>query len=86
MNMILDGLPKGQKILLLKGDYPSVNWPTESRDFELCYAEIDENLEKNIEAAAEEHQPDIFCIQRSAIYKRHFDRSRFFEGTQGQTS
>ena len=49
INTVLEGLPKKQKILLLKNDYPSINWPVETRDFEVCYAEIDENLERNIE-------------------------------------
>lgn len=62
MNTVLDGLPKGQKILLLNGDYPSINWPVENRDFEICYAEIDENLEQNIEVAVEKYQPDIFAF------------------------
>lgn len=62
MNIVLDGLPKRQKILLLKGDYPSINWPVENRDFEICYAEIDEHLERNIEAAVKKHRPDIFAF------------------------
>ncbi|MGB0789757.1 MAG: hypothetical protein ACPGQR_09505 [Marinirhabdus sp.] len=47
-NTLLEGLPKGQKIMLLKNDYPSLRWPVETRGFHVCYAEIDENLEKNI--------------------------------------
>lgn len=62
MNTVLEGLPKGQKILLLKGDYPSINWPVETRDFDVCYAEIDENLEKNIEEAVTNHKPDVFMF------------------------
>lgn len=62
MNVLLDGLPKGQKILLLNGDYPSVNWPVEQRDFEVCYAEIDANLEANIEQAIAQHRPDVFAF------------------------
>ncbi|MCG2419498.1 aminotransferase class V-fold PLP-dependent enzyme [Aequorivita sp. F47161] len=62
LNTVLEGLPKGQKILLLKNDYPSVNWPVETRDFEVCYAEIDENLEQNIEAAIAKHKPDVFMF------------------------
>ncbi len=62
MNTILEGLPKGQKILLLKNDYPSVNWPVETRDFDVCYAEIDENLERNIEEAVVKHKPDVFIF------------------------
>lgn len=62
MNTVLEGLPEGQKILLLKNDYPSVNWPVETRDFNVCYAEIDENLEKNIEDAVAKHKPDVFMF------------------------
>jgi selenocysteine lyase/cysteine desulfurase len=62
MNTILDGLPKGQKVLLLKEDYPSINWPVQNRDFEICYAEIDQHLEQNIEAAVEKYRPDIFAF------------------------
>ena len=62
INTILEGLPKGQKILLLKNDYPSVNWPVETRDFDVCYAEINENLEQNIEEAVARHKPDIFIF------------------------
>lgn len=62
LNMILEGLPQGQKILLLKDDYPSVSWPIETRDFNVCYAEVDENLEQNIEAAIAKHRPDVFVF------------------------
>lgn len=62
INMVLDGLPEGQKVLLLKNDYPSVNWPVETRDFNVCYAEIDENLERNIEEAVGKHRPEIFIF------------------------
>lgn len=62
LNSVLDGLPAGLKILLLKGDYPSVSWPIENRGFEVCYAEIDENLEQNIAEAVEKHQPDVFAF------------------------
>lgn len=62
INSVLEGLPKGQKILLLKQDYPSVNWPVESRDFKVHYAEVDENLEQNVESAVEQYQPDVFLF------------------------
>ena len=62
INTVLEGLPKKQRILLLKNDYPSINWPVETRDFEICYAEIDENLEQNIEKAVAMHKPDVFMF------------------------
>ncbi len=62
MNVLLDGISKGQKVLLLRGDYPSVNWPIENRDFNVCYADIDENLEDNIAQAIAKHRPDILAL------------------------
>ncbi|MGB5819634.1 MAG: aminotransferase class V-fold PLP-dependent enzyme [Saonia sp.] len=48
LNMLLEGLDKTHKVLLLENDYPSVNWPFESRGFPISYAKIDENLEQRI--------------------------------------
>lgn len=61
-NSVLDGLPKGQKVLLLKNDYPSLVWPIETRDFKVCYAEISESLETSISEAFKKHHPDIFAF------------------------
>ena len=48
LNVLLEGLNKQGKILLLDHDYPSVNWPFEDRGFQIEYAKIDGNLEANI--------------------------------------
>jgi len=62
INAIIDSLPINSKVLLLSGDYPSVNWPFEFREFDICYAQIDAYLEQNIETAIAQHQPDIFAF------------------------
>jgi len=61
-NVLMEGLPKNQKVLLLNHDYPSVNWPVEQRGFEVVYAEIDEHLETSIESAVAKHRPDVFAF------------------------
>ncbi len=61
-NTLLEGLDKSKKVLLLDGDYPSITWAVSSRSFEICYAEIDENLEQNIEASLEKDRPDVFAF------------------------
>jgi cysteine desulfurase/selenocysteine lyase len=48
LNILLEGLDNGEHILPLENDYPSVNWPFESRGFEISYAKIDEKLEQKI--------------------------------------
>ncbi len=61
-NTLLEGIDHNKKVLLLKNDYPSVNWAVESRGFEVCYAEIDENLEDNIAEAVFREKPDVFAF------------------------
>ncbi len=48
VNMLAEGLDKSHHILLLKDDYPSLNWPFERRGFTISYVAADENLEENI--------------------------------------
>lgn len=61
-NTLLEGIDKSIKILLLNEDYPSINWAVKSRDFKVCYADINENLERNIEEALEKNKPDLFAF------------------------
>ncbi|MCE2614143.1 aminotransferase class V-fold PLP-dependent enzyme [Flavobacteriaceae bacterium D16] len=48
LNLILEGLHKDSRILLLEEDYPSVNWPFESRGYPISYVPADANLEDHI--------------------------------------
>lgn len=48
LNLLLEGLPPSESILLLKGDYPSLNWPFESRDFNTTHIPIGPELEQRI--------------------------------------
>ncbi|MGA9326692.1 MAG: aminotransferase class V-fold PLP-dependent enzyme [Salegentibacter sp.] len=61
-NTILEAIEKPKKALLLKNDYPSINWAVESRDFKVVYAEINEHLEENILRALREHKPELFAF------------------------
>lgn len=61
-NSVLESIDKGKKALLLKDDYPSINWPVKSRDFEVVYAKIDEHLEDNILQQLEKERPDFFAF------------------------
>jgi selenocysteine lyase/cysteine desulfurase len=48
LNLILEGLPKDTRILLLEADYPSVNWPFESRGYPVSYVPADADMEDYI--------------------------------------
>ena len=61
-NSILESMDKPSKVLLLQDDYPSINWPVVSRNFEVVYAEINENLEENIIAKIEKEKPQFFAF------------------------
>jgi selenocysteine lyase/cysteine desulfurase len=61
-NVLLEGLPKTSKILLLKDDYPSINGAVESWGFECCYATINAQLEEEIYKTVEQEKPDVFAF------------------------
>ena len=62
LNMLLEGLDKSSKILLIENDYPSVNWPFESRGFPISYARLDKNLERHILEKVESEQIDVLAL------------------------
>ena len=75
-NLLLEGLDRSEKVLLLKGDYPSLNWPFENRNFSIEYLGIDENLEENIYNAVKEKNITVFAcstVQWLNGFKIDFD-------------
>lgn len=62
LNAILESLASTTHILLLSGDYPSINLAVEARDFVISYAAIDENIEDRIYQAFKKEQPDVFVF------------------------
>jgi len=62
LNMVLEGMSKEYRVLLLETDYPSVNWPFESRGFPITYARIDEHLEEHIESKLSEGTFQVFAF------------------------
>ncbi len=62
LNMLLEGLPKNQNILLLNNDYPSLNWPFETRNFNREYVEIDEYLEDKIYEKVKKGNIDVLAL------------------------
>lgn len=61
-NTLLEGIKTHKKVLLLEGDYPSINWPFESRDFDVKYTQISPNLEEVVAQAFKKDTPDIFAF------------------------
>ena len=62
LNVVLEGLPKESRVLLLQTDYPSVNWPFESRGFSLEYALLNHHVEENIEQKLREKPIDVLAF------------------------
>ncbi|WP_149277217.1 aminotransferase class V-fold PLP-dependent enzyme [Pareuzebyella sediminis] len=62
LNMLLEGLPKNHNVLLLKNDYPSVNWPFTSRGFHIFYVDIDEHLEDRIFNTIKENNISVLAL------------------------
>ena len=61
-NTLINNIEPNATFLLLKDDYPSVNWPVETRDFKTFYVTINEDMEEQIMEVCEKEQPDFFCF------------------------
>lgn len=61
-NILLEGVKKSAKFLLIAQDYPSINLAVEARDFEICYAKLNENLEENIYKEIQKNKPAFFAF------------------------
>ena len=48
LNLLLEGMGGKRNVLLLEGDFPSVNWPFESRGHATHYLKVTESLEESI--------------------------------------
>ncbi|MCG2460586.1 aminotransferase class V-fold PLP-dependent enzyme [Flavobacteriaceae bacterium F89] len=62
LNQLLEGLDAKHKVLLLESDYPSVNWPFETRGFDISYAKIDENLEDTIFKKVKDNDISVLAL------------------------
>lgn len=64
LNAILEGLEKEKRILLLKDDYPSINWAVEARNFEISYVPITVDMEEHIAKAFALNTPEVFIFSQ----------------------
>ncbi len=62
LNLMLEGLSKKHKVLLLENDYPSVNWPFESRNFDSMYVAIDARIEDRIADAIKSKGATVLAL------------------------
>lgn len=62
-NVLLDGLPRGLKFAILEDDYPSVNYPVQSRGFNFKVIGTREgNLEEHILSVINKDKPDVLSL------------------------
>jgi len=76
LNLLLEGLDTNEKVLLLQGDYPSLNWPFESRDFSIVYLELSAFLEDRIYDVVKNKHITVFAcsaVQWLNGFKVDFD-------------
>ncbi len=62
LNILLEGLSKDSNVLLLRDDYPSLNWPFETRNFKREYVEIEGNLEERIHGKIKTGKFDVLAL------------------------
>ncbi|MBB6499071.1 aminotransferase class V-fold PLP-dependent enzyme [Pedobacter cryoconitis] len=61
-NTFLDGLSRSHRFLLVTSDYPSINYPVESRMFTYTYAKSNENLEQDILDTIKSFKPSVLAL------------------------
>lgn len=61
-NTLLEGLPGGQRFLLLQEDYPSVNYAIETRGHTCEYITMGDQLEERIVDHIRVHKPTVFAF------------------------
>lgn len=62
LNLLLEGLPRHSKVVLLEGDYPSVNWPFESRGYPVRYARLGASVEEEVRALIRDWGADVLAL------------------------
>lgn len=95
-NVLVDAISRQQNILLIDGDYPSVTWPIERRDFDISKVPISPDIETHISEAFKRNTPDIFAfsmvqymggflmdLEFLTTLKKHYPNTLFIaDGTQ----
>lgn len=62
LNMLLEGLDRTRKVVLLENDYPSVEWPFASRGFPVTHVKIDERVEQGIWETVKKENSSILAL------------------------
>ncbi|NKI25627.1 aminotransferase class V-fold PLP-dependent enzyme [Arenibacter sp. 6A1] len=62
LNLLLEGMPKTVNVLLLEDDYPSLNWPFESRMDNVSFVKINEDLEERILAKIKSDHINVLAL------------------------
>jgi len=62
LNVLLEGMHPKKKVLLVEGDYPSLNWSFEHRGFDIHYVQMVANIEERIEHLVEKEHIDVLAL------------------------
>ena len=62
LNLLLEGLPRSSKVVLLEGDYPSVNWPFESRGYPIRTVPLGASVEEELRSVIGEWGADVLAL------------------------
>lgn len=62
LNLLLEGLNPMAQVLLLEGDYPSVNWPFENRGFPITYVPMGAEMEAEIHQLIDDKPISVLAL------------------------
>ena len=84
LNMLLEGMNKKKKVLLLENDYPSLNWAFENRDFDIEYLGMTDDIEERILEKIGKEQIDVFALSLVQWLDGFFIAPQFLKKLKGQ--
>ena len=62
LNVLLEGLDRKKKVLLVEGDYPSLNWAFENRGFEISYVQMVAKCEERIHEIIKKNHINVLAL------------------------
>ena len=84
LNILLEGMNKKKKVLLLENDYPSLNWAFENRDFDIEYLGMTADVEERILEKIGKEQIDVFALSLVQWLDGFFIAPQFLKQLKGQ--
>lgn len=84
LNLLLEGLPKASRVVLLEGDYPSLNWPFETRGFHCREIPADARVEERLLETLKSEPAEVLALSLVQWVNGLLIRPEFLTGLKAE--